>query len=111
MLIDPLFALFCNQIGTLTPGSAQVPCQNAVTAISQITNTTLTFQELESYGQNYVYKNIDPTLIKTLIAIGFLENSWQQKSVIAQIPLKPFEFNCNVQANNVNYGIKFKWEF
>jgi len=111
VLIEPIFVLFCNTIGTETQGNAQIPCQNAINATSIETKTTQTFQELESYSQNYVYKNMDPTLIKSLIAAGFLVNSYSTKTVIAQFPLQPFEFNCHVQPNNVQYGLKLKIDF
>ena len=111
IILDPIFALFCSQVGNLTPGNAQVPCQSALNATSQYTNTTLTFSELESYGQNFVYKNIDPTLIKSLIAVGFVGNSISTKTIIFQFPLKPFEFSGNFTMISTQFGIKYKYEF
>lgn len=58
-----------------------------------------------------MYKNIDPTLIKTLIAIGFIQNSIQFQKVMVQFPIKPFEFSANLSSNYYNYGVKFRYDW
>jgi hypothetical protein len=111
MLIDPAIALFCTQLSIMTPGNVNGPCVSALNATSASTNTTLTMNQLESYSQNLVKNNINEELIKTLIATGFLINSYNQRQVIAQFPLKPFEFNVNLSLLSSNFGLKYKYEF
>lgn len=110
MLLEPLFVIVCQGIGNETPGKAQVPCQNALMAGSQQSNTSQTMDELERYSNHFVYKNVNEELIKGLIAAGYLINSYNERIVRAQFPLGKFDFNVNIAINYEQFGIKYKLE-
>jgi hypothetical protein len=103
--------MMCGAITTETAGGNKMPCQNVLDATSNQIKLTQSMNELESYSQHYVYKNMNPELLKTLIALGFIQNSIQQQKVIAIFPVKPFEFNLNIGLQNQQYGIKYKLDF
>lgn len=107
MLLDPVIVAFCMQF----QNSGNTGCKVAFSQISEETKTTVTLSELQSYGENYIYKNIDPELLKGTIAVAFVLNGFKQKIIIAQIPLKPFEIDLNLGIINKTEGIKYKYEF
>lgn len=54
---------------------------------------------------------MNPELLKTLIALGFIQNSFQMQRVQAQFPLKPFEFDLNLGLTFQQYGVKYRYDF
>lgn len=111
MLLEPLFAIVCSGIGNETPGKAQAPCQSILNAGSEQSKTSQTMNELQSYSEHFVYKNVNEDLIKATISIGYVLNSINEKSMRAQIPLNPFEIDLNLGLQVQNFGVKYKYDF
>lgn len=107
MLLDPLIALFCTQFSIMTPGSSPGPCQAAINAGSSVTQTTQTLNALESFMTQNTYKLVGKENVYGIAAGVYLINSYNQKAISAQIPLRPFELNTNLSYNNQSYGIKW----
>ena len=107
MLLEPAIVAFCMNF----QGQGNAGCKTALDQISNATKTTEALNELESYSQNYVYKNINGELIKTMIAVVYIENSIQQQRVMAEIPFKPFEFDVNLGVLTSNMGLKYRYEW
>jgi len=104
--------MFCTTIGTETQGtSAKAPCQNALIATSEQSKLSQTMNELESYSQHFVYKNVNDEVIKVSIFAGYLFNSYNEKMVRAQLPFKPFELDMNLGLLVQNYGVKYTYDW
>lgn len=111
MIIDPLFALFCQNFTTMTPGTPPGACQTAINAASTQTSTTGTLNQLQTYGEARVYKIVDKDLIYGSAGLIYLINSWNTKTLMFTFPLSHFEFNGNIANNSESLGIKYKYEF
>lgn len=107
MLLSPIITTFCMQFQS----SGNSGCQAIFNQISNETKTTQALDQLQSYSQSYAYKNIDPTLIKTTIAIGYLYNAFNEQMIRMQVPIKSFEFDANLGIISKGGGLKYKYEF
>lgn len=95
----------------MTPGSSPGPCQAAINAGSIETQTTATLNALESYITQNTYKYVHKDIIYGTAGVVYLINTYNQKLITAQIPLRPFEFNTTLSYNNKSYGVKYTYEF
>lgn len=116
MLLDPIILSLCSTIAINGGGGnpqAPTACHQALSAASAQTQTTATITLLESYSRNLVESNISKKVLYPTIAIGAIVNSWNQKQITAQFPLKPVfdEVNFNLTSTRVSVTIKWEWKF
>lgn len=111
MILEKTIALFCTQFSLMTPGSSPGPCQAAINAGSIETQTTSTLNALESYMTQTTYKVINKDLIYGTAGIIYLINSYNNKSILAQIPINKFEIDTNLSYTSNSFGLKYKYEF
>lgn len=111
VLLDPLSAIFCAQLTVMTPGAPPNACQTAVNAASIQTNTTATMNQLQSFLETNTYKIISKNVIYGTAGLIYVINSINTKSIAAQIPIKPFEIDTNLNYTQQSVGIKYKYEF
>ena len=95
----------------MTPGSSPAACQAVINGASTQIQLTSNLYQIETFMTQTAYKDVGKENIAIIAGMSYIINSWNTKTLNAQIPYKPFEFDINLGTLSKAGGIKFKHEF
>lgn len=110
MILEPIFVIACLNFQGV--GNENLACNTALNQFSNETKITAGLNLLESRARQEIEKSASHEVIFTVTALASIYNMYDQKQIIAQIPLNnKFELLTNITFSSSNYLVKYHLEY
>jgi len=112
MLLDPVIASFCISFASYSPTSNSA-CTTAINQFTSEQQINASMNYLENYGQKLIKDNVNENVTGTIIVLGTAYNSFEQKQLVAQIPIQQYNLTLdgNIGLLTKTWGLKWHKDF